>query len=114
MTSAYMKKVLLALFLCAACTVVGWAQEVDPRLFGTWVQEGSPANVWTFRPDGSGFMEQPNPRCTARFTWSCQGQQLSVSTGPGMSVPYTVISSDSNSLVIRNEQVAAVYKLKKS
>jgi hypothetical protein len=88
------------------------AEPTDPKLFGTWTQEGGQATVWTFRPDGSGFMEQSNPRTTARFTWSCRGQRLSVCTA-GLTIPYTVVSNDGSSLVIRNEQLSSVYKLKK-
>lgn len=106
MTSA--KALFLALFLLVISAV---AEQTDPRLIGTWAQEGAAA-VWTFRPDGSGFMEQENPRTTARFTWSCSGQQLNVSTSGG-NVPYTVVSNDGSSLVIRNDQMAATYKLKK-
>lgn len=81
------------------------------RVLGTWVQEGKEA-VWTFRPDGSGFMEQTTPRATARFTWSFEGERLQVCTG-GLAVPYTILSADSQSLVIRNDQLETVYRLKK-
>lgn len=102
------KILLLAFFLCALAAV---AEQIDARLIGTWAQEGA-ATVWTFRPDGSGFLEQESPRTTARFTWSCSGQQLNVSTSGG-NVPYTVVSNDGSSLVIRNDQLSATYKLKK-
>jgi hypothetical protein len=110
LTSFNAKVALVALFLC---TLVTWAQATDSRLFGTWSQEGPVEAVWTFRPDGSGFMEQVNPRTTARFTWSCQGQRLNVSAAGGLTVPYTVLSNDGNFLVIRNDQVSTVYRLKK-
>lgn len=93
------------------CTVAVLANP-DSRLVGSWVQEGQ-GTVWTFRPDGSGFMEQANPRTTARFTWDCAGQRLNVSTPAGNSVPYTVMSCDSGSLIIRNDQASSVYKLRK-
>lgn len=108
MTMTTAKTLLLALFLCAIAAI---AEGVDARLVGTWTQEGA-ATVWTFRPDGSGFMEQENPRTTARFTWSCSGQSLQVSTSGG-NVPYTVVSNTGSELVIRNEQIAATYKLHK-
>jgi hypothetical protein len=109
MTSAIAKKLLLAIFLFALGAV---AQATDPKMVGTWTQEGQAAATWIFRPDGSGFMEQSNPRTTARFTWTCQGQILKVSAA-GLSVPYTVLSNDGNSLVIRNDQVSTVLTLKK-
>jgi hypothetical protein len=109
MKAIRMKALFLAFLLCALTTL---AQARDQRLVGTWTQEGQVAATWTFRPDGSGFMEQENPRTTARFTWSCSGNTLQVSTA-GLSVPYTVVSNDGNSLVIRNEQIAATYHLRR-
>lgn len=109
MTMMKAKTLLLAFFLCALAAV---AQQTDPKLCGTWTQEGGPGMTWIFRPDGSGFIEQPNPQTTARFTWSCQGGQLHVSTSGG-SVPYTVISNDGSSMVIRNDQVSTTYRLRK-
>lgn len=110
MTFLNMRAALLALLLCSLVT---WAQATDAKLFGTWTQEGAAETVWTFRPDGSGFMEQTSPRTTARFTWTCQGQQLNVSAAGGLTVPYTVVSNDGTSMVLRNEQISTVYRLKK-
>ena len=101
-------RLILAFFLCALAVIA----EPDTRLVGTWSQEGGQEATWTFRPDGSGFMEQNNPRSTARFTWSCRGVRLQVSTG-SLSVPYTIVANDSNSLVLRNDQVATTYKLRR-
>jgi hypothetical protein len=103
-----MKTLLIAVLLCAMAV---WAQP-DAKLVGTWTEDGQMSATWTFRPDGSGFREQTNPKTTARFTWDCRGASLQVNAG-GLSVPYTVLSNDGNSLVIRNEQLATTYTLRK-
>ncbi len=90
---------------------IGVFAQADSRLVGTWTQDGEPA-TWTFRADGSGFIERSNPRTTARFTWNCQGVRLQVSTA-GLIVPYTLVSSDGNTLVLRNERVSQTYHLTK-
>lgn len=107
-----LRAVVLAFFFCTALAIAAVGDPADAKLFGTWAQEGPSPVMWTFRPDGSGFMEQTNPRTTARFTWDCRGQRLHVSTA-GLSVPYTVVSNDGQSMVLRNEQLSTVLKLKK-
>lgn len=107
MTSFTAKNWIMA-FLVLTVTVFAQA---DTRLVGTWAQDGDPA-TWTFRSDGTGFIERSNPRTTARFTWNCQGVRLQVATA-GLVVPYTLVSSDGNSLVLRNERVSQTYRLTK-
>lgn len=100
-----------ALLLCLMVSIA-WAQSGSEAIIGTWTQEGR--NIeWTFRADGSGFMVQGQPRTTARFTWELRGDKLKVSTS-GISAPYTVMSVDAGSLVIRNDRAAQVYTLHKS
>ena len=107
MQKVSLKALVLTLLLVTLAAVAGPS---EARFIGTWTQEGEAAAVWTFRPDGSGFMEQSNPKTTARFTWSCQGVQLQLATGT-LVVPYTVVSSNGNALVLRNEQTSATYRL---
>lgn len=112
MRASSVKVLLLVFFFCTVFVTAAVGDPAEARLHGSWTQEGAAPVVWTFRPDGSGFMEQTEPRTTARFTWDCRGQRLNVSTA-GLSVPYTVVSNDGRSLVLRNEQLATVLKLKK-
>ncbi len=106
MQKVSLKALVLTLLLVTLAAVAG---PTETKLIGTWTQEGEAA-VWTFRPDGSGFMEQTNPRATARFTWSCQGVQLQVATGT-LVVPYTIVSNNGSALVLRNEHSSATYRL---
>ena len=106
MQKVSLKAIAIALLVFMVAAV---ACPSEAKLIGTWTQEGEQAATWTFRPDGSGFMEQSNPRTTARFTWSCQGVQLQVSTG-NLVVPYTVVSNNGNDLVLRNDQSSQTYR----
>ena len=82
-------------------------------LIGTWSQTAPSGATWTFRPDGSGFMEHGNSHTVARFTWeSRDGKHLNVSTA-GLSVPYTVQSNDGRTLVLVNNRASTTYTLKK-
>lgn len=107
MQKVSLKALVLTLLLVTLAAVAGPS---EARFIGTWTQEGGAAAVWTFRPDGSGFMEQSSPKTTARFTWSCQGVQLQLATGT-LVVPYTVVSSNGNALVLRNEHTSTTYRL---
>lgn len=102
------KALLVAVLLCAVAVLA----QPDAKLVGTWTEQGEMSATWTFRPDGSGFREQMNPRTTARFTWDCRGTALQVQTG-GLNVPYAVVSNDGSTLVIRNEQLSTTYTLRK-
>ena len=103
------KALLIALLVFV---VAAMADPTETKLIGTWTQEGSQGAIWTFRADGSGFMEQTNPRTTARFTWSCQGVQLQLLSG-NLVVPYTVISHSSNELVLKNNNSLQTYRLQR-
>ncbi len=109
MQKVSLKAVFLALLVLAVAAVAGPS---EAKLVGIWSQEGDKAATWTFRPDGSGFWEQENPKATARFTWSCQGVALQVSTG-NLVVPYTVVSVNGNNLLLRNERSSQTYKLQR-
>lgn len=106
---ALLRKSIFFIFLTLA---VALAQPTEEALVGTWAQDDGRQMVWTFRSDGSGFLVQGQPRTTARFTWALQGEELTVETS-GISAPYTVVSVDQGSLVIRNERGAQVYTLRR-
>lgn len=89
-------------------TAVAFAQQ--GTIVGSWV-EANQGTRWTFRADGTGFMEQTN--ATARFDWRVQGQILQLSTAAGTSVPYKVVRFDGSNLVIRNEQISREYQLRR-
>lgn len=99
------KNILLTL---VALTAVVLAQ--PGSLVGSWVD--SRDTQWTFRADGSGFMECGSPKTTARFNWQLQGQTLQVSTA-GTSVPYQVVQFDGQNLVIRNQRSSQSYQLRR-
>lgn len=102
-------KATVLIFFVATLAVVA---QVDSRIVGTWVQQGEIASVWTFRADGSGFMEQQNPRTVAHFTWSSQGNSMLIATG-GLRVPYIILKNDGSQMHIRNQQSSTTYVLKK-
>ncbi len=107
---ARLRTILLLVALLATFCL---AQAGPEALVGTWTQEGDRSIEWTFRPDGSGFMVQGEPRTTARFTWELEGDRLNVSTA-GLVAPYTVVSLNGQALVIRNERAAQVYTLRRN
>lgn len=87
--------------------------QVHPSLLGTWSQSEPAGATWTFRSDGSGFMEHGDSHTVARFTWSSSdGVKLNVSTA-GLSVPYTVQSNDGRALVLVNNRTSTTYRLVK-
>jgi uncharacterized protein DUF5640 len=102
--SRVIKKAILLIVMVAA---VALAQ--PNSIVGSWVQADKGIR-WTFRADGTGFMEQPNT--TARFNWQVQGQTLQVKSS-GMSVPYQVVQLDGQNLVIRNQQISQQYQLRR-
>lgn len=103
------KALMIALLVFAVAALAG---PTETKLIGTWTQEGSQGATWTFRSDGSGFMEQTNPRTTARFTWTCQGVKLQLLSG-NLVVPYTVVSSSDNELVLKNNNSLRTYRLQR-
>jgi hypothetical protein len=98
-------KVILMVVLVTAMALA----QPNSSIVGSWVQADQ-STRWTFRADGTGFMELPN--ATARFNWQVQGQTLQVSTA-GTSVPYQVVQFDGQNLVIRNVQVSRQYELRR-
>lgn len=87
--------------------------QVDPKVVGTWAQEGQAGSVWTFRGDGTGVMEQNRPQTTAHFSWTCQGAALRLVAG-GLKVSYTVVKNDGQQLVIRNDISAVTYVFRRT
>lgn len=98
-------RICLMVILVAAVAL----SQPNNSIVGSWIQADQGAR-WTFRADGTGFMEQTN--ATARFNWQVQGETLQVSTA-GTSVPYRVVKFDGQTLVIRNDQVAREYELRR-
>lgn len=97
----------MLLLLMAAVAVAQPGQTI----VGDWVQESQNAK-WTFRSDGTGFMERGQPKLTARFSWLLRGQVLQVSTA-STSVDYEVVQSSAEVLVIRNSRGGQVYELRR-
>ena len=93
--------------------IISWAAVAQPSadIVGTWVQDAQ-ENRWTFRPDGTGFMEHGKPKTIARFKWIVRGSVLEVSTA-GTSIPYQLVQNGGNRLVLKNQRVAQVYKLRR-
>lgn len=80
-------------------------------IVGDWTQQEASAE-WSFRSDGTGFMEQGQPNVIARFSWQLEGNVLRVFTA-GTSVPYEVLQNDGRVLRIRNQRGGQVYELRK-
>lgn len=104
------KKIGYTLLLSGLMTLVCVARP-NSSVVGAWVQEADSMR-WTFRPDGTGFMERGNPKMTARFKWNVKGRILEVSTA-GTSVPYKLVESTANTLIIKNQHVLKTYTLQK-
>lgn len=98
------------LLLLLVSTLLAMAQP-SQDIVGSWVQDNQQAR-WTFRPDGTGFMERGQPKTTARFQWRVNGTILEVSTA-GTSVPYELVQNDGSRLVIKNQRVSQVYELRR-
>lgn len=106
-----MPKILKSLTLMIVLLgAVAFAQP-GQSIVGSWSQADQNCR-WTFKADGTGFMERTQPRSTARFNWTISGNTLQLSTA-GISVPYSIVRYDGQNLVIRNEKVAQVYQLKR-
>lgn len=103
----YLKHLLLTLALMS----VVLAQPAG-SIIGDWVQQSQDAR-WTFRSDGTGFMERGTPKITARFEWKLKGNTLEVTTQAGTSVSYQIVENNGNLLVIKNQMVAQVYQLQR-
>lgn len=99
--------ITVMIVLIAAAALAQPAQSI----VGSWVEADKNCR-WTFRADGTGFMERTQPRSTARFSWQVRGNTLKLSTA-GTTIPYSVVQNDGQNLVIRNEQIAQVYQLKR-
>lgn len=102
---SYFKRVALLIMILAVAT---WAQS-STLLVGTWLNDAHQSR-WTFRADGTGFMEKANT--TGRFSWELQGSSLQVTT-VGTSNPYEVVRCDAEVLVIKNNRNAKVYNLRR-
>ena len=101
----YLKHVaLFTMFL----VVAAWAQS-SSLLVGTWLNDEHQSR-WTFRADGSGFMERANT--TGRFSWQLQSSTLQVTTA-GTSNPYEVVRCDAQTLVIKNDRNGKIYNLRR-
>ena len=100
-----MSRVIIRVILMIAMVAAVALAQPNSSIVGSWIQSDQ-GTRWTFRADGTGFMEQPNT--TARFNWQVRGQTLQVQTA-GLSVPYQVIQLDRQNLVIRNQQVSQQY-----
>jgi hypothetical protein len=105
-----LRNLRLVIIMAALLLATAVAQS-DQSIVGTWIQDAQDTR-WTFRADGTGFLERGQPKTTARFNWQFQGETLQVSTA-GTSIPYAVIQNDGQTLVIRNERVAQVYQLRR-
>jgi len=103
-----LKQTFLVLLLLTVAAIADPASSI----VGSWLESSSGAR-WTFRADGTGFMELGETRTTARFNWRLRGSTLEVSTA-ATSVPYSVLQQGSDSLTIRNERVSQVYQLQRS
>lgn len=102
-----LKRIVILIVLL---TLVVGAQP-DQSIVGNWVQSSQNAK-WSFRDDGTGFMEQGQPSVIARFNWRFQGATLQLSTA-GTSIPYDVIQNDGSTLVIKNRRGGQVYELRR-
>ncbi len=98
--------VVLTVFLLAG---VLFAQTTQGFL-GSWTLEDKTEMVWTFRPDGTGFMERSVPRSTARYTWSLRGDILSLTT-TATEVSYSVIEQSSATLILKSHHSGKTYRL---
>ena len=105
-----LKKIGHTILLMSLMTLV-CAARPSSAVVGAWVQAADSMR-WTFRSDGTGFMERGNPKMTARFKWSVKGSILEVSTA-GTSVPYKLVENTANTLVIKNQHVLKTYTLQK-
>lgn len=99
------KRVALLIMLLA---IASWAQS-SSLLVGTWLNDAHQSR-WTFRADGTGFMEKAHT--TGRFSWQLQGSTLQVTTA-GTSNPYEVVQCDAQALVIKNNRNGKVYNLRR-
>lgn len=81
-------------------------------IVGSWVQDSQEV-TWTFRNDGSGFMERGNPRTTARFSWTLEGNILKLSTSVGTPIVYQITSHTPTQMVIVNRRLAMEYTLRR-
>lgn len=105
-----MKRTVSKIVLCLfALSLAAFAQP-SANILGSWTQS-IPSTKWTFRPDGTGFMEVSNT--TARFNWTVRGKTLKVFTA-GTSVPYRVLESGSDRLVIENLRASKTYQLERN
>ena len=101
------RRITVMVVLVAAVALAQPGQSI----VGSWVQADKSCR-WTFRADGTGFMERTQPKSTARFDWQVRGNTLQLSTA-GTTIPYSVVQNDGQNLVIRNEQIAQVSQLKR-
>lgn len=106
-----MPKVLSSITVMIVLMAAVALAQPGQSIVGSWVQADKSCR-WTFKADGTGFMERTQPRSTARFNWQVRGNTLQLSTA-GTTIPYSVVQNDGQNLVIRNDQIAQVYQLKR-
>ena len=92
--------------------LIATATAQPQAIVGRWVQD-SPQVSWTFRADGSGFMERGTPKTTARFNWTLDGNILKLSTATGVPITYQIVSRAQDRLVIVNRRLAMEYTLRR-